>query len=180
MTSTMMTETNEALHLSLAAGAESIGRARTAVANLAAGLGMEEPRLGDLKTLVSEACTNAVLHAYPNGGGQFGLDAHPDGSALTAVVRDFGGGLRPRIEPEGPTLRLGLGRADLGPRGPIRGLRSPRGRHRGADRHVAALNLDAVGEFQPEVALSEPPAATRATRGHGATTARRAFGASDR
>jgi anti-sigma regulatory factor (Ser/Thr protein kinase) len=104
----MMMGTNEALHLSLDAKAENVPLARVAVADLAQGLGMEEPRLGDLKTVVSEACTNVVRHAYPDGGGRFELDACSDGSAMTVVVRDFGVGLLPRIEP-GPSLRLGLG-----------------------------------------------------------------------
>jgi serine/threonine-protein kinase RsbW len=106
--STMMTGTNDALHLSLEAEAENIPLARAAVADMAESLGMGEPWLGDLKTVVSEACTNVVRHAYPGGGGEFELDARTDGSAITVVVRDFGVGLRPRIEP-GPSLRLGLG-----------------------------------------------------------------------
>jgi serine/threonine-protein kinase RsbW len=109
MSSLMMMATNDELHLSLDAEPDSIGYARAAVANLGQTLGMAEPRLGDLKTVVSEACTNVVRHAYPDGGGHFELDARPEEAAMTVVVRDYGVGLRPRIRPEGSTLRLGLG-----------------------------------------------------------------------
>ncbi len=104
----MMMGTNDALQLSFDAEASNIALARAAVGGLAQGLGMEEPGLGDLKTVVSEICTNVVRHAYPDGGGSFELSARSDGLAITVVVRDFGIGLRPRIEP-GPSLGLGLG-----------------------------------------------------------------------
>lgn len=104
-----MMATNDALHLALDAEPDSIGFARTAVADFGQSLGMVEPQLGDLKTVVSEACTNVVRHAYPGDRGQFELDARPEAAGLMIVVRDFGVGLRPLIQPEGRTMRLGLG-----------------------------------------------------------------------
>jgi serine/threonine-protein kinase RsbW/stage II sporulation protein AB (anti-sigma F factor) len=56
---------------------------------------------------VSEAATNAVLHAYPDGDdGEIRLVccAYPD--RLVVVVRDWGTGMRPR--PDSPGLGLGL------------------------------------------------------------------------
>lgn len=104
-----MMSTEDALHLSLEARPESIGKARAAVGELAHELGMEEPALGDVKTIVSEACTNVVRHAYAEGGGTFEVEAFPEGGELAIVVRDFGQGMRARIEPEPSSLRLGLG-----------------------------------------------------------------------
>ena len=99
----------DALHLSLEARPESIGRARAAVGELAAELGMEEPALGDLKTIVSEACTNVVADAYGESDGTFEIEAFPEGGPPAVIVRDFGQGMRARIEPNPSSLGLGLG-----------------------------------------------------------------------
>jgi anti-sigma regulatory factor (Ser/Thr protein kinase) len=87
---------------------ESVGRARTAVAELATSLGIREPRLADAKTIVSEACSNVIRHAYPEEAGSFELEAFSEKDELKIVVRDFGVGMRPRIS-ESSTLQLGLG-----------------------------------------------------------------------
>jgi stage II sporulation protein AB (anti-sigma F factor) len=97
------------LHLSLAAEPESLPAARRAVGELAEALGMEEPQLGDLKTVVTEATSNVVRHAYPSGPGSFELEARPVEGELVVVVRDFGQGMQPRDPEDEPTLRLGLG-----------------------------------------------------------------------
>jgi serine/threonine-protein kinase RsbW len=65
--------------------------------------------LGDLRTIVSEACTNVVRHAYPEGGGNFDVEALADRGALTVVIRDFGQGIQPRFRNEQGSFRLGLG-----------------------------------------------------------------------
>ncbi len=38
---------------------------RHALAGLADRIGMDEPGIADLKTVVTEACMNVVVHAYP-------------------------------------------------------------------------------------------------------------------
>jgi anti-sigma regulatory factor (Ser/Thr protein kinase) len=99
----------QTLNLCLAAGPESVGVARRAAGEFAEALGMEEPQLGDLKTIVTEASSNVVRHAYPSGHGTFELEARAVEGSVEIVVRDFGEGMRARI-PEGePSLRLGLG-----------------------------------------------------------------------
>jgi serine/threonine-protein kinase RsbW len=98
------------LRFSLAAEPESVGLARRAVEDLAQELGVEEPALGDLKTIVSEACSNVVRHAYPHEDGSFDFEASVEAGLLTIVVRDFGRGIQPRVLPGEPdSLRLGLG-----------------------------------------------------------------------
>jgi anti-sigma regulatory factor (Ser/Thr protein kinase) len=104
-----MVGTDDELRFSLPAEPESVGLARTAIAAMAGGLGMQEPALGDLRTIVSEACANVVRHAYPGGGGSFDVEALADEGALTIVVRDFGQGIQPRFRNEQESLRLGLG-----------------------------------------------------------------------
>jgi anti-sigma regulatory factor (Ser/Thr protein kinase) len=103
-----LTSTNT-LHLSLEALPESVAAARRAVGDFAEGLGMEGPQLGDLRTVVSEASSNVVRHAYPSEPGSFEVEANTVEGELAVVVRDFGQGMQARI-PEGePSLRLGLG-----------------------------------------------------------------------
>jgi serine/threonine-protein kinase RsbW len=97
------------LSLSYEAQAENVALARAAVADLAEALGMEEPALGDLKTILTEACTNVVRHAYPEGEGCFEIEAFPEEGELEIVVRDFGAGLRPTLHREDTSMRIGLG-----------------------------------------------------------------------
>ena len=68
--------------------------ARTAVACFAAQLDPTLDELGDIKTAVSEAVTNAIVHAYPNTLGRISLKAqiHED-NAIEIVVRDWGQGI---------------------------------------------------------------------------------------
>jgi serine/threonine-protein kinase RsbW len=88
---------------------ESIGLARSAVGQLAEALGMGESGVDDVKTIVSEACTNVVQHAYRTEQGTFEVEAFPTEESFTIIVRDFGAGIRPRLKPEGSSLKLGLG-----------------------------------------------------------------------
>ncbi len=70
------------------------GFARTAVAAFAAQLDPTLDELGDIKTAVSEAVTNAIVHAYPDELGKIGLRASIfDGNVLEIVVRDWGCGI---------------------------------------------------------------------------------------
>jgi anti-sigma regulatory factor (Ser/Thr protein kinase) len=101
--------TEKALHLSLDAEAENIGLVRAAVADLARSHGMREPTLGDLKTVLSEACSNVVRHAYPGVPGIFEVEAIPQDNVLAVVVRDFGTGMRARASSDESSMRLGLG-----------------------------------------------------------------------
>jgi serine/threonine-protein kinase RsbW len=63
--------------------------------------------IGDIKTGVTEACMNAVRHAYPNGDGRVEVDAWLEPSRVTVAVRDFGRGLS-GADPEGGGPGMGL------------------------------------------------------------------------
>ena len=70
------------------------GFARTAVAAFAAQLDPTLEEIGDIKTAVSEAVTNAIVHAYPNELGKVSVRASIfDGNILEIVVRDWGCGI---------------------------------------------------------------------------------------
>ena len=68
--------------------------ARAAVACFAAQLDPTLDELGDIKTAVSEAVTNAIVHAYPQEIGRIALRASIfDGNLLEITVRDWGCGI---------------------------------------------------------------------------------------
>jgi anti-sigma regulatory factor (Ser/Thr protein kinase) len=95
--------------MSLPARAENVAVVRHALAGLADRIGMDEPGIADLKTVVTEACMNVVVHAYPaDQPGLLEVEAAPELDGLTVVVRDFGMGIRPRPDVERPSLRIGL------------------------------------------------------------------------
>jgi serine/threonine-protein kinase RsbW len=103
------TDDRSGLQMSLPARAENVAVVRHALAGLAERLGMDEASLADLKTVVTEACMNVVVHAYPGGEpGPLEVEAESDVEGLTVMVRDHGGGIRPRPDVERPSLRIGL------------------------------------------------------------------------
>ena len=70
------------------------GFARMAVAAFAAQLDPTLEELGDIKTAVSEAVTNAIVHAYPDTLGKIVLKGRIlDDNILEITVRDWGRGI---------------------------------------------------------------------------------------
>lgn len=96
------------VEFSLPARAENVSLVRHALAGLAEALEMEPSEIADLKTVVTEACMNVVVHAYPDREGPLEVDAWAAGDCLVVSVRDFGDGIRPLADIEHRSLRLGL------------------------------------------------------------------------
>lgn len=70
------------------------GFARSAVAAFAAQLDPTLDELGDIKTAVSEAVTNAIVHAYPDCIGRIAVRARiMEGGVLEITVHDWGCGI---------------------------------------------------------------------------------------
>jgi Histidine kinase-like ATPase domain len=70
---------------------------------------MDASAIADLKTVVTEACTNVVVHAYdPETVGPMEVEAWAEGNHLLVSVRDRGHGIRPLADVEHQSLRLGL------------------------------------------------------------------------
>ena len=68
--------------------------ANEAFARGAAQLDPTLEELGDIKTAVSEAVTNAIVHAYPDALGRIALRARVlEGDVLEITVRDWGRGI---------------------------------------------------------------------------------------
>jgi anti-sigma regulatory factor (Ser/Thr protein kinase) len=57
-------------------------------------LALEAELLDDLKTAVSEACNNVVMHAYGDGVGPMTVDFELGGGEIEVSVRDRGHGIR--------------------------------------------------------------------------------------
>jgi serine/threonine-protein kinase RsbW len=95
------------IELALPARAENIAIVRHALGGLGEVFGISERKLSDIRLAVTEACSNAVVHAYPKGSpGLMEVSTTMVGDELSVMVRDWGAGIRPR--PDSPGLGLGL------------------------------------------------------------------------
>jgi len=103
-----MTEDRLGLLITIPAKPENVAVIRHALAGLAEMLGMREPGIGDLKTVVTEACMNVVVHAYEGEPGPLQVEARVEEDGLSVSVRDFGRGIRPNADDERQSLRIGL------------------------------------------------------------------------
>lgn len=105
---TAVTETQE-VQLKLPARPESVAVVRHALAGIGDTLAVEPTVMSDMKTAVTEACNNVVVHAYPEAEGTLEVNARPSEERLTVTVRDHGSGMQPRTSaPEESSLGLGL------------------------------------------------------------------------
>lgn len=89
--------------------------ARVVVAVFATRMNPTLEELDDIKTAVSEAVTNAVIHGYQNGAGTITIEAAAEENVLSVTVSDDGVGIRnveKAMEPMFSTLpdeRSGMG-----------------------------------------------------------------------
>lgn len=67
--------------------------ARVAVAAFVSQLDPTIEEITDVKTAVSEAVTNAIIHGYQNGEGMVTIEAELKGNELTVVIKDHGIGI---------------------------------------------------------------------------------------
>jgi serine/threonine-protein kinase RsbW len=85
----------------------SVSTARNAVVDWLRERGFSDAPLGDVALVVSEAVSNAVVHAYvggPRGEVKVEVAVHDD--ELMVAIEDHGRGLSPR--PDSPGLGYGL------------------------------------------------------------------------
>ena len=88
-----MNETNY-IKLEFPSRSSNEGFARAAAAAFAAQLDPNMEELGDIRTAVSEAVTNAIVHAYPDTIGRVSMRLRIlGGSTLEISVRDWGRGI---------------------------------------------------------------------------------------
>jgi serine/threonine-protein kinase RsbW len=92
---------------SFAAVPDAVAAARLTLVGRLRGLGADDRSLTDVALAVSEACTNAVVHAYRDTKrGTFEVAAAVEDDLVHIAVTDHGGGLRARND--SPGLGLGL------------------------------------------------------------------------
>jgi anti-sigma regulatory factor (Ser/Thr protein kinase) len=94
------------LVLTLPARAENVAVVRHAFGGLGDALDIDDQILADVKLAVTEACTNVVVHAYPEHEGPMEIAAALREGRLAITIRDEGRGMLPR--PDSPGLGLGL------------------------------------------------------------------------
>ena len=72
---------------------ENEGFARAAVATFMARLNPTLEEINDVKTAVSEAVTNAVVHGYDDETGVINMEVEREGHALGITITDYGMGI---------------------------------------------------------------------------------------
>ncbi len=89
--------------------AENVAVVRQALTGIADAMRLDDGLLSDIKTAVSEACNNVVLHAYDGREGPLEVYVCPADDELDVVVRDEGQGIQPNPpEPDAGVQGVGL------------------------------------------------------------------------
>lgn len=103
--------TEAVVRLSFPAKADYLLLARLALSGVVRSLPMEDEELADLKLAVTEACGNAVRHAYPSGEGPVGVAFVLAPDRLVMIVEDQGAGVELPLseEPGSGSLESGMG-----------------------------------------------------------------------
>lgn len=90
--------------------------ARTCIIGFLFPLNLSLSEISDIKTAVSEAVTNAVVHAYPNTIGEVELSCWYDQKEIHITVKDYGIGIsnvklaqEPYFTTKGGEERSGIG-----------------------------------------------------------------------
>ena len=111
-----MTRAENYVTLEFLSRSSNEGFARVAAAGFAAQLDPTLDELGDIKTAVSEAVTNAIVHAYPDQLGKVVMKLKIlKGGMLEITIRDWGRGIenveqaRRPMYTTGGSERAGLG-----------------------------------------------------------------------
>lgn len=81
------------MELKFNASSENEGFARMCAAAFAARLDPTLEEIADIKTAVSEAVTNCVVHAYGESGGEITMKACVEGRELVIEISDQGAGI---------------------------------------------------------------------------------------
>lgn len=104
------------IRLSFPASSEYERFARTVAAAFAIPLDPTVEEMDEIKTAVSEAVTNSIIHGYNGRDGMIELEAELSGCELTYIIRDCGSGIadvdkarEPLYSGSGDPERSGMG-----------------------------------------------------------------------
>lgn len=102
------------MRLEIRALPENVGVARVALAAFAAQGDFTLTEIEEIKVAVSEAVSNAVLHAYPGSEGDVLVTASLEEGLLHVVIRDRGRGIADIAQARQPSFSTEPGRMGLG------------------------------------------------------------------
>lgn len=130
----------QVVQLSFPAKADYLLLARLALAGVVRSLEVDAELLADLKLAVTEACGNAVRHAYAGDGGSVEVAFVVSGDRLQMIVEDQGAGIEPEAlrreeEPRDAPLEGAMGMAI------IRAIVDELDVTRGADGHGTVVRM---------------------------------------
>jgi serine/threonine-protein kinase RsbW len=100
--------------ITIPSSSEYVGVVRLAVSGIATRMNFTVEEIEDIKIAISEACTNAVQHAYPTTPGHINITSCIEDDKLTIEVSDKGVGFDTNIlgskeQREKSEKKLGLG-----------------------------------------------------------------------
>jgi anti-sigma regulatory factor (Ser/Thr protein kinase) len=81
------------VRLDLSSKPENVLLVRETLTGIAEAVGLDASDLSDIRTAVTEAANNVVLHAYPDGDGPLEVEVYVVPGALQVTVRDHGVGI---------------------------------------------------------------------------------------
>jgi serine/threonine-protein kinase RsbW len=96
------------IRLDLSNRPENVVLVRETLTGVAETIGLDVGDLNDIRTAVTEACNNVVLHAYEGGEGPLEVEVYVTASALEVIVRDRGIGLLAPADADQWTAGIGL------------------------------------------------------------------------
>src|ERR1700722_16340406 len=94
--------------LTLSNHPDNVVLVREALSGMAETVGVDGVDLNDIRTAVTEACNNVVLHAYEGEEGPLHVEVYLSADVVEVVVRDHGTGIKPHIRDEKAALGIGL------------------------------------------------------------------------
>jgi len=97
--------TDREVTLSIPALPEYLDLVRLTLYGIATKLKFSFEEIEDMKVAVSEACNNAILHAYGDSGGKIEVSFSTENEVLTITVRDFGGSFVVEENLEAPAIQ---------------------------------------------------------------------------
>ncbi|HZU40398.1 MAG TPA: ATP-binding protein [Solirubrobacteraceae bacterium] len=103
-----MSDDRPLVHLRLLSTPETLTLVRGVLGALAELLALDPELLDDLKTAISEACNNVVLHAYGGEPGPLEVYLYVAADAIEAVICDEGVGIPETSDPEEGVHGVGL------------------------------------------------------------------------
>ncbi|MCW3027195.1 MAG: putative anti-sigma regulatory factor, serine/threonine protein kinase [Solirubrobacterales bacterium] len=96
------------IRLDLSNRPENVVLVRETLAGVAEAIGLDAADLDDIRTAVTEACNNVVLHAYEGEEGALEVEIYATGGSCGVFVRDRGIGLQPQTSEDQWIVGIGL------------------------------------------------------------------------